>query len=266
MRSFTSRPSKLIYCLPQFITMKKISRVLLLALFMFSGVIAATAQTVDEVIDKHIAAIGGKDLWNKINSITLDGILNVQGTDINITLNQLHGKGMRQDIAVQGMKGFQIVTPTQGWMFMPFQGQNEVTAMSPEDVKRAQNELDTHGPLLNYKEKGHTAELAGKENINGAECYKLALTLNSGKKGTVFIDTKTYYVVRTIIKQQVSGQEQDVETTFSAFEKIPEGITVAKTLALPYGNMTITKDEINKPIDEKLFQPAYDTEISKEPK
>ena len=171
-----------------------------------------------------------------------------------------------KDISVQGMSGYQIVTPTQGWLFLPFQGQNEVTAMSPEDVKRAQNELDTHGPLLDYKEKGHSAELAGKETINGNECYKLLLTLNSGKKGTVFIDTKNHYVVRTIMKQQVSGQEQEVETNFNTFEKIPEGITIARSVILPYGTMTINKIEINKTVDEKLFQPAHDTEVSKEPK
>src|SRR5688572_12265575 len=107
--------------------MKKI--LTLLAIF-FVFAVASFAQTVDEVISKHIEAIGGKDAWKKVSSLKIDGILNVQGTDVNISLVQLHGKGMRQDVTVQGMSGYQIVTPTKGWTFMPFQGQTEVSLMS----------------------------------------------------------------------------------------------------------------------------------------
>lgn len=229
------------------------------AIFLLFAV-ASFAQTVDEVITKHIEAIGGKDAWKKVSSLKIAGILNVQGTDVNISLVQLHGKGMRQDVTVQGMSGYQIVTPTKGWTFMPFQGQTEVSLMSDDDVKYAQNDLDSHGSLLDYKEKGHTAELAGKENISGTECHKIVLTLNSGKKETVFIDSKNFYVVRTITKQKANGQEQDLETNYSSFEKIPEGIVVAKSLTLPYGTMTLSKVEVNPAVDEKIFNPEYKAE------
>jgi hypothetical protein len=241
-------------------------RILFIAIVVLAGTIITKAQTVDEVITKHIEAIGGKDAWNKVNSLTIDGILNVQGADVKISLWQVHGKGMRQDILVQGIAGYQIVTPTQGWTFLPFQGQTEVSAMSEEDLKQAQNELDTHGSLVDYKEKGHTADLAGKENIGGTECYKILLALNSGKKETVFIDSKNYYVVRTITKQKVNGQEQDLQTTYSAFEKIPEGIVVAKSLTLPYGTMTLNKVEVNKPVDENLFKPVHNKDEKQEPR
>lgn len=221
-----------------------------------AGTVVAKAQTAEEIIAKHIEAIGGKDAWKKIVSITFDGTMNVQGNDIQISLVQLHGKGMRQDITVQGLSGYQIVTPTQGWTYLPFQGQTEVTAMSEEDVKRAQSELDVQGPLIDHKEKGHTVELAGKETIEGTECYKLSVTLSSGRKTVIFIDSKTYYAVRTNMSQQVNGQEQDMETSFSGFEKLREGIVMPKSMTLPYGTMTINKVEVNKPIDENLFKPA----------
>lgn len=241
-------------------------RIFLMTIVTMAGTFIAKSQTVDEVITKHIEAIGGKEAWKKVNTLKIDGNLNVQGTDIKISLVQLHGKGMRQDIMVQGMEGYQIVTPTQGWTFMPFQGQTEVTAMSVEDVKQAQNELDTHGSLLDYKEKGHTAEMVGKENIDGTECYKIVLTLNSGKKETVFINSKNYYVVRTTTNQKVNGEDQELETNYSGFEKIPEGIVVAKSLTLPYGTMTLSKVEVNTPVDEKVFIPTYNVEKTQEPR
>jgi hypothetical protein len=224
------------------------------------------AQAVDEVIAKHIEAIGGKDAWKKVNSLKLDGVLNMQGSDISVSVIQLHGKGMRQDISVQGMAGYVIVTPTTGWTFMPFQGQTEVTAMDQEDVKQAQNELDTHGSLLEYKEKGHTVELAGKENLNGTECYKLLLTFNSGKKETVYIDSKTHYAVRSITTQKTNGQEQQIETNYSGFEKTPEGIVFAKLITLPYGTMTVTSLKVNTTVNEEMFKPTYNVDNGNEPR
>ena len=241
-------------------------RVLLIASALMMGTLIANAQSADEVVTKHIEAIGGKEAWKKVNSLQIDGTINVQGTDVKVSLVQLHGKGMRQNITVQGIVGYQIVTPTTGWVFMPFQGQTEVSAMSTEDVKQAQNELDTHGSLLEYKEKGHTAELVGKENIGETECYKIILILNSGKKETIYIDSKDYFIVRTITKQSANGQEQEIEMNYSSFEKMPEGIVVAKAITLPYGTMTLSNIKVNNRVDENIFKPTYDVERVYEPR
>lgn len=81
----------------------------------------------------------------------------------------------------------------------------------------------------------------------------------------MFIDLKNYYVIRTIVKQKMNGLEEDMQTNFSGFEKISEGIVVAKSLTLPYGVMTLTKVEINKAVNENVFSPVYNKE-SDEPR
>ena len=236
-------------------------RIVLIACLTLAITTITKSQTVDEVVAKHIEAIGGAENWRKIKSLRTNGVLTVQGNEIKISMVQLHGKGMRQDILLQGIAGYQIITPTHGWTFMPFQGQTEVSAMSAEAVKQAQNELDTHGSLMDYKEKGHTAELAGTEKVDGIDCYKIFLTHNSGKRETVYIDSKNFYVVRLNVKQQINGEEQDLETNFSNFEKLSEGIVIPKSFSLPYGTMTLSKVEVNQPVDEKIFIPAKGDEL-----
>ena len=214
------------------------------------------AQTADEIVNKHIEAIGGADAWKKVNSMVTTGTLKVQGAEIAISLTVLNGKGSRQDLTIMGMNGYQIVTPTQGWKFMPFQGQKEVEPITADDLKEAQDELDVQGSLVDYKTKGHTVELLGTDDVDGVDAFKLKETLKSGKTQTIFIDPKTYYIIRVISKQKANGNEVDVTTNVSNYQKLPEGIMVPLSIGLPFGEMIISKVEINKPIDENIFKPS----------
>jgi hypothetical protein len=215
----------------------------------------AAAQTVDEIVSKHVEAVGGKAAWEKVSSTRMEGVVNVQGTDVNLTLTKAKGKGMRQDIAVMGMTGFQIITPTNGWSYMPFQGQSEVDTISATDIMKMQDALEIGDPLMDYKQKGYTAELAGKETINGSEASKIVITKKDGTKQTVFVDNKSNYIVRMITVQSMNGQEQEVTNDFSNYQKLPEGIVVPMTIGLPFGELAISKVEVNKTLDENFFKP-----------
>lgn len=229
-------------------------------IFLFIALITSAgfvkAQTADEIVNKHIEAMGGKEAWNKVNSIVTVGTLQIQGAEIGVTSTTLNGKGARQDISAMGMNGYSIITPTAGWNFMPFQGQKAPEPVTADDLKEAQEGLDVQGNLLDYKTKGHTIELVGKDDVDGTEAFKLKETLKSGKIETLFIDPTTYYIIRQISKQKANGKEADVTTNFSNYQKLPEGITVPMSITLPFGELKITKVEINKPVDEAIFKPS----------
>ncbi len=226
---------------------------------VFSFLLIATAfitkaQTADEIIAKHIEAIGGADAWKKVNSVKMEGTMIVQGTTVNMTQTVLHQKGNRQDISVMGMNGFMIIAPTNGWNFMPFNGQAAPEPMTVEDVAEAQSELDVQGSLIDYAAKGHTVEYLGKDDVEGTDCFKLKINLKSGKSETYFFDAKSYLLIRSIAKQKANGQEVEITTNFSNYEKLPEGILVAKSVTLPFGEMNITKITINGTVDESIFK------------
>jgi hypothetical protein len=225
------------------------------AVFALTLSVTSKAQTADEIVSKHLTALGGVDAWKKVNSVTTEGSLQVQGADVAVTLTVLNGKGMRQNISVMGMTGYQIVTPTGGWNFMPFQGQAKPEAITEDDLKESIDQLDAQGPLVDYKAKGHTIELLGKEDVEGTEAYKLKLTYKGGKTETYFIDPASYYILKSVTKQKANGQEVEVATTYANYTKLPEGIVVPMSITLPFGEMTVSKVEINKPVDEKIFKP-----------
>lgn len=225
------------------------------------SVAAVKAQTADEVVNKHIDAVGGAANWKKVSSIVQTGSMSVNGTDISVVRSVSHNKGSRQDISVMGMNGYQILTPTAGWNFMPFQGQTAPEPMTAEDVKESQDDLDAQGSLVDYKAKGHTIELIGSEDVEGTDCFKLKVGLKSGRTETVFIDKKTYNMIKSITVRKANGQEMEMTTTFSNFQKLPEGIIVPMSMNVPIGpgmnvDFALAKVEVNKAIDESIFKPA----------
>ena len=232
--------------------MKKI----FLSILALTAITFSFAQTADEIVTKHIEAMGGAEAWKKVNSIVSTGTITVQGAEVGVTQTTLNGKGSRQDLSVMGMNGYQIITPSQGWSFMPFQGQKAPEPLTADNLKEAQESLDVQGTLLDYKTKGHSLELLGKDDVEGVEAYKLKETLKSGKIETIFIDPKTYFIIRQISKQKANGKEMDVTTNISNYQKMPEGIMVPMSIGLPFGELTITKVEINKTIDESIFKPS----------
>jgi len=219
-----------------------------------TGDAASKTPTAEEIITKHIDAVGGIDAWRKITSIRMEGSLMVQGAEVSVVGTVLHQIGSRQDITFGGMKGFRILNNTAGWNFMPFQGQTEPEPLTEEEIKERQSDLDAQDELVDYKEKGTTVELAGKDDVDGTECFKLLLTYKSGAAKTLFIDPISYHIIRQVAKAKANGQEFEDVTNFSNYQKLPEGIWVPMSVGMSIGELNLTKVEVNVPVDEAIFK------------
>jgi hypothetical protein len=214
---------------------------------------ASQAQTADDVVNKYVEAMGGKEKLLALKSVKMTGSINIQGMDIALTVTILNGVGFRNDISVPGMgEGYQIMTPTKGWSYMPFQGQTSPEEVDAEKVKSGQAQIDLQSALLNYKEKGHTVELLGKETAEGVECYKLKVTHKDGKVSTLFIDGKTYYRIKSVTTSNTNGADTEVETVYSDFKTI-DGYVFPFSQTTPNGPIVYSAVEVNKPVDESIF-------------
>ena len=213
------------------------------------------AQSADEIISKYITAIGGRDAWLKVNSIKEDGVIDANGTEIKVQLLAVHNKGYRSNIYLSGLNGYVIETPSNGWAYFPWQGHIKPEAMTPEDLKEAQDDLDLQGTLLDYKSKGHSAEYVGMDDFEGTECYKIRLNEKSGKIVTYYIDPSNYFVIHSVTITKANGQENTSTADYSNYSKLPEGIWIPLNV-ISGSPLKIKKVEINTAIDDAVFKPS----------
>ena len=186
--------------------MRAIKLSILAAMMLTAGITTVKAQTADEIIQKHIDAIGG-DNWNKIQSIKRVGSMSMQGMDIGFTQTVVNDKGMRTDISAMGQNGYYIVTTKEGWAYLPFQGMDKVTPIPAEQLKAAQGKINVKAGLIADKSDIAKAEYIGKDTINNISCYKVKITDKSGNEQTDYFDATTYYLLRT--EMTIKAQDQE---------------------------------------------------------
>jgi hypothetical protein len=214
------------------------------------------AQTADELINKHIDAIGGKENWKKVNSIRQEAAISIQGMEIPVITTTIHDKATKQEYTAMGMSAYSIITTEGGWSLNPMQGQAEPEAMNEEQLKYGKHQLDARGEFIDYKEKGHTIEKIENEDVDGVSCFRLKINRKEGTSTIFCVDPTSYYIVRNSSTISAGGQVVEVITNLSNYQKLPEGIVVPFTMEnsqIP-APLNISKVEINGIIDEAIFK------------
>jgi len=214
------------------------------------------AQTADEIINKHIDAIGGKDILAKVKSVYYEGTANVMGADYPTNTTILAGKGFKTVTKVNGSDIIQCFTDTSGWTINPLAGQTEAVALPPELVKKGKSSLDIGNELVNYKEKGFSDTLLDRETYGGVSAYKVKLS-QPGIEIIYLFDPTTYYTLKTDSKVTLGEQDVASTTKYSDYKKTDVGYVVPTTLGVTNNGydvtITYTKVEINNEIDPKIF-------------
>jgi len=230
-------------------------------LFLLAGLFVAgsmKAQTADEIVSKHLDAIGGKDKLKSITSVNIDLSMQVMGNDAPSSTTLLVGKGYRSETDFNGQKMVQVVTDKGGWAINPMGGGTDPQPMPEDMVKQQRNQLN-FSPFVGYPDNGSKIELAGKDKVGTVDAYKLNLTDKDSVSTTYFIDPNTYYIVKMSKKAQAMGQEMELTATYSDFKKTDFGVTIPYTTELDFGGQfqmtsNVKKVEFNKPVDPAVFE------------
>lgn len=219
--------------------------------------VASFAQTADEVIANHIAARGGADKLNAVKTLRMVADMSVAGMSIPVKMVLINGVGMRMELNAMGSDIVTVVDSTGGWAINPMGGSGDPVKGNASDLKGALTQIDITGGLLNYKEKGHSAELVGKEAINGNDAFKIKLKLKNSAEVTYFFDSKTYNLVKNIAVANLGGQEFEASTFYSNHKAV-DGVVfpMDSEVSHPqFGTMATTYKtiEVNPAVDSTIL-------------
>ncbi len=236
--------------------MKKIVAVALLLTVSVGAFTNTFAQTIDEVMTKHVAALGGMDKITAIKSAQYDQTMSVQGMDLESKTIIVVGQSSRTDVSVMGQTITNVINGETGWMVNPLMGGATPTDLPAEQVKLAKDNTSVMGlQLVMAKMAGKAISLAGHETYNGADALKV-LVVDGDNKATYFLNPADYTI--TAIKNQVSanGQTVDVSTALSDY-KLEGGLLLPHTMATSVMGQDISakllKFTANPTIDPATF-------------
>jgi outer membrane lipoprotein-sorting protein len=221
---------------------------------------AIWAQTVDEIIAKNVEARGGADKLKGVQSVKSTATLAMgPGMEAPGILIQKRGNLARLEFTIQGLTAVQAYDGTHAWQVMPFMGKKDPELMAADEAKEVEEMADIDGPMVDYKSKGNQVELLGKEKMEGTDAYKMKVSLKNGDVQTVYIDADSFLEIKEETKRTVRGSEQVYEASIGDYKEVngvifPFAIESGVKGSQEKQKLTITKIELNVPVDDSMFK------------
>ncbi len=220
----------------------------------------AGAQTVDEIVAKHLAARGGAARIAAIETLRMTAKARGQGGREAIVIREVKRPGrLRLEFTAQGVTGVYAHDGERAWRVSPFDGRLEPEPMPPESARAAIEWGDIDGPLVDWRAKGHLVELAGRESREGREAWKLRVTLKGGDVRHLYLDERSFLHVRTDARRTVAGRPIEMETTFGDYREtagvqFPHAIGVGARGGPRRLGILVQTIEVNPALDDARFR------------
>lgn len=220
----------------------------------------ASAETVDDLIARHVQARGGMEALRAIKSVRMTGKLRPDGFagEIKYVETIARPGQIRTDATLQGLTIVQAYDGKAGWQIQPFQGRKDAEKLSDDDLKSLTEEADFEGGLVDYKAKGNTVQYLGQEDIDGAPALAIRVSLKNGDQQVYYLDPDAMLTIRIETTQVVRGAEQRSVADYGAYEKVagvyfPYEVAAGPKTSSQRQRISYDTVEANVPADASLF-------------
>jgi hypothetical protein len=221
---------------------------------------ATAAQSVDEIVARHIEARGGEERLRAIQTIKITRKVANQFATFNVTIFKKRPQLFRaESTPAGGPTTTRGINPEGAWDT----GQGGKIVMRAAEAAAETRDLDADfdGLLVDWKAKGHTVTFEGKEPLPGGDALRVKVVTKSGTTRVVYLDARTYLDRRhTGVLNLPGGRKFDVSIDFGNWRdvngvKFPFDISEERTGKEPVQSLVSYTDkiEINVPMEDSLF-------------
>jgi hypothetical protein len=217
-----------------------------------------SAQTAEELIAKHIDARGGVAKLKAIQSVRIERTIAATFNDIDLVIYKKRPNLYRSEQKPEGSPA-PIV---RGFSDTAWETANGKTTVrdGAQAIEQREIDGDFDGFLVDYKEKGHTVALEGRQRAGATDTWKLKVTMKSGAVRYVYLDAATMLETRQEGTVQLTPQRRVATTvTFDDWRevngvKFPFAIQEEREAAGQTFVFYTKKIDVNVPVDDALFR------------
>ena len=220
--------------------------------------IVTCAQTVDDIIARNLEARGGVEKIKAVKTMRTSGTLRQGGFRAAFVQENQRPNKVREETIIQGMAETEAFDGKAGWRVSPFGGRKDPDLLSADDMKGLVEDADLDGHLVDYRNKDHRAELIGHEPVEGTDCYKIRLILNSSDVRYYYIDADSYLELKVETERRIRGTVRYNETLYGDYEQVngiyfPFAFESGQKGSPDRVKFTVDKVELNVPLSESRF-------------
>lgn len=211
--------------------------------------------TVDTIVQRHLAALGGEKLLRggKSFSFTISG--EKMGKAFTKSVTYARPDRFRVDIvSAEGpvSKGF------DGKVAWFKKGTAPAELVPAEEMANVKKHADFEEPLLDYAKKGTTVKLVGTTEVDSRPAYDLEVTFKGGDVEHHFLDARSFLLVkRTFTGKDKDGKAMQSVIRFGDYKKVQGRMVNHSVTWEDYdgkqSRSTVSKVSFDKPVDAKIF-------------
>jgi zinc protease len=211
--------------------------------------------SVDQILDRHVQAIGGTTAWKRLTTRVSIGTIDVPDMHISGTV-EFHEKApnrLLRVIILNGASFRQGFDGTNAWTDDP---QDGLRAQAGAELEDTRLDSDFYHPLDLRKLYSKFAVMA-TEKIGDHDTYVVEASREGNEPDKMYFDVKTGLAIRLVSRRHtssgVSAYQEDLED-YREVDGIKLPFVVHQSIAQPSFTITFTEVRHNVELDDSEFQ------------
>jgi hypothetical protein len=238
--------------------MKRVCSLLyLVALTIWPGL--SPAVTLDEVMERHVEAMGGLENILKVRSSVTTADITMAGMEGAALTYFKHPDKYRTELMLPIGR---MVRMTSGGECWTIDMNGQMREMSGEESQDMMNGLFlASNEYLEPEYRGSAVRLIGEEEIEDRTYYKILMQPPGGRDVTLYVDSGTYligFTESTLQMLMVRVWQEDYRPIEGVM--VPFRTRESTGLAAMEVDITVTSYELNPALDDGLFVPTRGSE------
>ncbi|HXO44380.1 MAG TPA: hypothetical protein VN846_02820 [Candidatus Cybelea sp.] len=215
----------------------------------------AAIPTADQILDRYVKAVGGRDAWLKFTSRVTTGTIEVPSMNLSgmVLIHEKAPDRLLATVIINGAAFRQGFNGTLGWTDDPQDGLRE---QSGAELAEARRDADFYHPL-DLRKLYTKFTVSGAEKIGDRDTYVLEATVPEGSEPTkMYFDAETGLLVRAVSQHHGPDGVTQYREDFEDYREV-DGIKVPFTSRQTNGDttytMTIGEIRHNVELDDSEF-------------